>query len=50
MEEQKKDLVIFFGSQTGTAEDYASRIARDAKQFGFEPLIADFEDYDFVRA
>lgn len=28
---QKKKIVIFYGSQTGTAEDYGTRIAKEAK-------------------
>ena len=43
-------MIIFFGSQTGTAEDYATRIAREAKQYGFDPIVADFENYAFVRS
>ena len=29
MEETGKNCVIFYGSQTGTAEDYASRLAKE---------------------
>ena len=29
-------LTVFFGSQTGTAEGYATRIVDDAKKHGFE--------------
>jgi NADPH-ferrihemoprotein reductase len=39
---------LFYGSQTGTAEDYAGRLSREAKQYGFDPLVADMEDYDLV--
>lgn len=28
MESTKKRIIIFFGSQTGTAEEYATRIAK----------------------
>ena len=28
MESTKKRVIIFFGSQTGTAEEYATRIAK----------------------
>lgn len=45
---QKKRLVIFYGSQTGTAEEYAIRIAKEAKsKFGLASLVCDPEDYDF---
>ena len=45
---QKKRLVIFYGSQTGTAEEYAIRLAKEAKQkFGLTSLVCDPEEYDF---
>ena len=45
---QKKRLVIFYGSQTGTAEEYAIRIAKEAKsKFGLASLVCDSEEYDF---
>lgn len=48
MEETGKNCVIFYGSQTGTAEDYASRLAKEGKsRFGLETMVADLEEYDF---
>lgn len=48
MEEMGKNCIILYGSQTGTAEDYASRLAKEGKsRFGLETMIADLEDYDF---
>jgi NADPH-ferrihemoprotein reductase len=48
MEDMGKNCVIFYGSQTGTAEDYASRLAKEGKsRFGLETMIADLEDYDY---
>jgi len=48
MEESGKNCVIFYGSQTGTAEDYASRLAKEGKsRFGLETMVADLEEYDF---
>ena len=48
MEESAKNCIIFYGSQTGTAEDYASRLAKEGKsRFGLETMVADLEDYDF---
>ena len=45
---QKKRIVIFYGSQTGTAEEYAIRLAKEAKQkFGLASLVCDPEEYDF---
>ena len=41
-------MVIFYGSQTGTAEEYAIRIAKEAKsKFGLASLVCDPEEYDF---
>ncbi|KAH8594492.1 NADPH cytochrome P450 oxidoreductase [Bisporella sp. PMI_857] len=48
MEESGKNCVVFYGSQTGTAEDYASRLAKEGKsRFGLETMVADLEEYDF---
>ncbi|WEW57356.1 NADPH cytochrome P450 reductase [Emydomyces testavorans] len=48
MDETGKNCVVFFGSQTGTAEDYASRLAKEGGQrFGLKTMVADLEDYDF---
>ncbi|KAI1386437.1 NADPH-cytochrome P450 reductase [Hypoxylon trugodes] len=48
MEESGKNCIILYGSQTGTAEDYASRLAKEGKsRFGLETMVADLEDYDY---
>ncbi|KAG8891159.1 NADPH-cytochrome P450 reductase, partial [Tulasnella sp. 408] len=48
MKAAKKRLVIFYGSQTGTAEEYAIRLAKEAKsRFGLGSLVCDPEEYDF---
>ncbi|KAI8930058.1 hypothetical protein BC831DRAFT_441195 [Entophlyctis helioformis] len=40
-------LFVFYGSQTGTAEDLATRIAKEASaSLGVAALICDPEDYD----
>ena len=41
-------MIIFYGSQTGTAEEYAIRLAKEAKsKFGLASLVCDPEEYDF---
>lgn len=48
MDESGKNCVVFYGSQTGTAEDYASRIAKEgSSRFGLKTMVADLEDYDY---
>ncbi|KAJ3095678.1 NADPH-cytochrome P450 reductase [Phlyctochytrium planicorne] len=40
-------LVLFYGSQTGTAEDLASRVAKEAAtSFNIHTLVCDLEEYD----
>lgn len=42
------DCIVFFGSQTGTAEDFASRLAQEAKaRFGLKSMVADLDEHDF---
>lgn len=48
MDESAKNCVVFYGSQTGTAEDYASRLAKEgSSRFGLKTMVADLEDYDY---
>lgn len=48
MDESGKNCVIYYGSQTGTAEDYASRLAKEgSSRFGLKTMVADLEDYDY---
>ncbi|KAI5820991.1 hypothetical protein BZA77DRAFT_239021 [Pyronema omphalodes] len=48
MDESDKNMVILYGSQTGTAEDYASRLAKEGSaRFGLKTMVADLEDYDY---
>jgi len=48
MEESDKNCVVFYGSQTGTAEDYASRLAKEGSaRFGLKTMVADLEDFDY---
>jgi NADPH-ferrihemoprotein reductase len=48
MDESDKNCVVFYGSQTGTAEDYASRLSKEGhSRFGLKTMVADLEEYDF---
>jgi NADPH-ferrihemoprotein reductase len=48
MQETGKNCVVFYGSQTGTAEDYASRLAKEgSSRFGLKTMTADLEEYDY---
>ena len=48
MKANNKDIIVFFGSQTGTAEEFASRLASEAKLYGFNAMTADLEEYEMV--
>src|SRR5216110_1594914 len=39
-------LLVLFGSQTGTAEGLAKRIARESEQRGFAPRVLALNDYE----
>ena len=44
----ERNLIVFYGSQTGTAEDLASRISSEGKaRFGLRTMVADLDDYDW---
>lgn len=44
---QNKDAVVFWGSQSGTAEGFANRLARELHQrLGLDALSADLSDFD----
>ncbi|GFZ49232.1 NADPH-hemoprotein reductase [Saitozyma sp. JCM 24511] len=48
MERANKRCAMFYGSQTGTAEEYALRLAKEAKsRFGLSSLVCDPEEYEF---
>lgn len=48
LKKNDKNVVIFYGSQTGTAEDYASRVAKEASsKYGLKTMVADVDNFDF---
>ena len=50
MNKANKRCIMFYGSQTGTAEEYAIRLAKEAKsKFGISSLVCDPEEYDFTK-
>ncbi|EKD01377.1 NADPH--cytochrome reductase [Trichosporon asahii var. asahii CBS 8904] len=45
---QNKKCAVFYGSQTGTAEEFSIRLAKEAKsRFGVSSLVCDPEEYEF---
>lgn len=48
LKKNNKNTLLLFGSQTGTAEDYANKLSRELhSRFGLKTMVADFADYDF---
>src|ERR1700722_11100383 len=44
MKEAGKDCVVFFGSQTGNAQDFAEKLAKEGHVlFGLETMVADLD-------
>lgn len=41
--------MVFFGSQTGTAEEFAGRLAKDCNRYGMKGMAADPEEFEMVR-
>lgn len=43
-----KNCVVFYGSETGTAENYAKRLAKEGRsRFGLDTVVCDLEDFDY---
>eukprot|EP00040_Diaphanoeca_grandis_P036139 m.229289 g.229289 ORF g.229289 m.229289 type:complete len:700 (-) comp33557_c6_seq1:881-2980(-) len=49
MKATDKTMIIFFGSQTGTAEEYATRLVSQARSYGIKALASDLQDYDMEQ-
>lgn len=45
---QNRNMVVFYGSQTGTAEEFCGRLAKDAQRYGMSGMSADLEENDMV--
>ena len=46
MKASGKSMVVFFGSQTGTGEEFAQRLVKNARLYGIKATIADPEEID----
>lgn len=46
MKASGRNIVVFYGSQTGTAEEFAARLAKEANRFGMKAMVADPEECD----
>lgn len=46
---QGKNIIVFYGSQTGTGEEFANRLSKDAQRYGMKGMAADPEEYDMVH-
>jgi NADPH-ferrihemoprotein reductase len=46
MKNTNRNVVVFYGSQTGTAEEFATRLAKDAARYGMKGMVADPEECD----
>lgn len=44
MKSTGRNMVVFYGSQTGTAEEFAARLAKEANRFGLKAMVADPEE------
>lgn len=44
MKNSGRNVVVFYGSQTGTAEEFAGRLAKDCSGYGMKGMVADPEE------
>lgn len=48
LKDNDKNTLVFYGSQTGTAEDYAHKLSKElASRFGLKVLVGDLSDFDY---
>lgn len=43
-----RSLVVFYGSQTGTGEEFAGRLAKEGVRYRMKGMVADPEECDMV--
>lgn len=43
-----RSLVVFYGSQTGTGEEFAGRLAKEGARYRLKGMVADPEECDMV--
>lgn len=43
-------LVVFYGSTTGTGEEFASHLAKEGMRYQMKGMVADPCEYDMVNA
>ncbi|KAK1800367.1 hypothetical protein P4O66_005591 [Electrophorus voltai] len=46
MKKTDRNIVVFYGSQTGTAEGFSNRLVKDARDYGMKGMVADPKEYD----
>ena len=46
-EKSNRQVIMFYGSQTGTSEEYSFRISQNARRYGLRTLVCNPEDADF---
>lgn len=48
--DEKRRLLILFGSQTGTAQDVAEKLSREAKRRHFVTRVTALDSYNIVSS
>uniref|UniRef100_A0A8C9Z4Y0 NADPH--cytochrome P450 reductase n=1 Tax=Sander lucioperca TaxID=283035 RepID=A0A8C9Z4Y0_SANLU len=46
MKKTGKNIIVFYGSQTGTGEEFSNRLSKDAQRYGMKGMAADPEEYE----
>ncbi|XP_013195874.2 NADPH--cytochrome P450 reductase [Amyelois transitella] len=46
LQTSRRSLVVFYGSQTGTAEEFAGRLAKEGARYKMKGMVADPEECD----